>query len=220
MPVIPNDLQEKNNVFLLYDSGVGDANRNIISAADQCLDLLRRSDHWFGDDTFSVSPAILFQVYTIHAVCNGEVVPCVYALLPNKAGPTYDRLFREIEAHFNRHVPTDKLFDYEQAAMNSARNVFVGVNIKGCFFHLSQNIWRKIQQNELTALYEADDEFVILIRMIASLAFVPEVDVPRTITTTTTTTTTTALMYPWTILKTRISDDNEGEDLMRLQCSR
>ena len=181
VPVIPNDLQLTNNGnrFLLYDSGVGDANRIIIFATDQCLDLLRQSDHWFGDGTFAVSPAIFFQVYTIHAICNGKVVPCVYALLPNKAGPTYDRLFREIDNHLNGHIPTDILFDFEQAAMNSARNVFVGVNVKGCFFHLSQNIWKKIQQNGLAVLYENDDEFSILMRMIAALAFVPEVDVPQ-----------------------------------------
>ena len=92
---------------------------------------------------------------------------------------TNDRLFREIETRLNGQVPTDKLFDCEQAAMNSARNIFVGVNIKGYVFHLSQNIWRKIQQNGLAAWYEADDEFAILMRIIAALAFVPEVDVPR-----------------------------------------
>ena len=109
VPVIPNDLEITNNGnrFLLYDSGVGDANRIIIFATDQCLDLLKQSDHWFDDGTFSVSPAILFQVYTIHAICNGKVVPCVHTLLPNKAEPTYDRLFREIENHLNGHVPTD-----------------------------------------------------------------------------------------------------------------
>ena len=37
--------------------------------------------------------------------------------------------------------------------MNSVHNVFVDVNVKGCFFNLSQNIWRKIQQNRLAVLY-------------------------------------------------------------------
>ena len=79
----------------------------------------------------------------------------------------------------NGHVPTDILFDFEQAAMNSARNVFVGVHETGCFFHLSQNIWKKNQQNGLAVLYETDDEFSISMRMIPALAFVPDADVPQ-----------------------------------------
>lgn len=181
IPVIPNDLQltSDGNRFLLYDSGVGDINRIIIFGTDQCLDLLRQSDHWFGDGTFSVSPLIFFQVYTIHAVHHGRVIPCIYALLPNKTGPTYDRLFRELQTHLNGHAPTDFLFDFELAAMNSARNIFPGIDVKGCFFHLSQNIWKRIQETGLTVLYETDDEFATLMRMIAALSFVPEADVPN-----------------------------------------
>ena len=181
IPVLPNELQTTTdgNNFLLYDSGVGDANRIIMFATDQTLDLLRQSDHWFGDGTFSVSPSIFFQVYTIHAICNGKVMPCIFSLLPNKTGPTYDRVFQEIDRHMNGHVPTDILFDFEQAALNGARHVFPGINVKGCFFHLSKNIWNKIQQNGLAVLYETDDEFSLLMRMISALSFVPEVDIPQ-----------------------------------------
>ena len=118
-------------------------------------------------------------MYTIHAICNGKVVPCIYALLPNKTGATYERFFREISNHLNGHVPTDILFDFEQGAMNGARNVFVGIIVKGCFFHLSQNIWKKIQENGLAALYENDQEFSVLMKMMAAVVFVPEVDVPQ-----------------------------------------
>ena len=76
VPAIPNNFAVTTNGdrFLLFDSGVGDANRIIMFATDQALDLLRQSDHWFGDGTFSVSPAIFFQVYTIHVICNGVYV--------------------------------------------------------------------------------------------------------------------------------------------------
>ena len=51
--------------------------------------------------------------------------------------------------------------------------------ISGCFFHLSQNIWRKIQSEGLTVQYQADGEFQIKLRMLMGLAFVPEQDVPN-----------------------------------------
>ena len=63
--------------------------------------------------------------------------------------------------------------------MNAASNIFVGVDVKGCFFHLSQNIRKHIQHNRCAALYGNDDDFSLLMRMIAAVAFVPMVDVPQ-----------------------------------------
>ena len=82
IPVLPNEftLTNNGNRFLLHDSGVGDPNRLLIFATDEGTHLLEHSDHWFGDGTFSVSPAIFYQVYTLHAICHGKVIPCVYAL--------------------------------------------------------------------------------------------------------------------------------------------
>ena len=45
---------------LLYDSGVGEVNRILVFATDDALSLLRQSDHWFSDGTFSVSSLMLF----------------------------------------------------------------------------------------------------------------------------------------------------------------
>ena len=57
----------------------------------------------------------------------------------------------------------------------------LGVIIKGCFFHLSSNLWKKIQNNGLKQLYENDQGFSTSMRMIASVAFVLILDVPQTI---------------------------------------
>ena len=100
-------------------------------------------------------------------------------MLPNKTQATYDRLFGELATHLNGHVPTDILFDYEKAAMNSAENVFAGITVTCCFFHLSQNIWRRIQENGLQPLYRNDPDFAKFMRMTVALAFVPAVDVPQ-----------------------------------------
>ena len=181
IPVIPQNfaVTTHGDRFLLHDSGVGDVNRILVFATDDALALLRQSDHWFGDGTFDVSPLIFFQVYTIHAICQGKVVPCIYALLPNKTGQTYGRLLTEVANNMNGHAPTDMLFDFEQAAFNAARATFPGIEVKGCFFHLCQNIWSRVQKNGLEPLYEADDDFAILMRSISALAFVPEADVPQ-----------------------------------------
>lgn len=46
--------------------------------------------------------------------------------------------------------------------------------MRGCFFHLCQNVFRKIQSEGLKPKYEADIEFALLLKMIPAIAFVPE----------------------------------------------
>ena len=94
----------------------------------------------------------------MHAEKDGFVFPCIFALLPNKKESTYNTLLRkllEIKPDLN---PKTIMVDFEKAAINSFENNF-NVVISGCFFHLSQNIWRKIQSEGLTVQYQADGEF-------------------------------------------------------------
>ena len=94
--------------FLIYDSGVGDAERIFIFASESGLRFLSECDHWYGDGTVKVCPDLFFQLYTIHGQQNGNIYPCVFALLPNKTANTYVRFFQEV---FNRvgNQPADIL---------------------------------------------------------------------------------------------------------------
>ena len=72
--------------------------------------------------------------------------------------------------------PTNIMVDFEKAAINSFEEHFLTVT-SGCFFHLCQNIYRKIQSEGLTGQYLLDMEFVQNLKMLPSLAFVPEEEV-------------------------------------------
>ena len=127
-------------------------------------------------ELLKIVPDLFFQLYSIHAKFKGLVIPCVYALLPNKEEMTYDRVFRkilEIEPALN---PMYIMVDFEKAAINALENNFISV-ISGCFFHLSQNIYRRIQADGLAMNYRLDREVSLKIKMLPSLAFVPEIDV-------------------------------------------
>ena len=65
------------------------------------------------------------------------------------------------------------MIDFEIAVINSINAVFPRAEIKGCFFHLCQNVYRKVQALGLQQLYQNDTNFAIQVRMIAALAFVP-----------------------------------------------
>ena len=56
------------------------------------------------------------------------------------------------------------------------------VKIQYCFYHLTQSIWRKIQNLGLTTLYENDNNFCLFSGQIVTLAFLPPDEVTDGIT--------------------------------------
>ncbi|XP_015378091.1 PREDICTED: uncharacterized protein LOC107172316, partial [Diuraphis noxia] len=72
-------------------------------------------------------------------------------------------------------VISGALSDFEMASINAFNEVFPNVKQKGCHFHFSQCIWRKIQQIQYMAQkYISDLTFSSQIRLLLALAYVPE----------------------------------------------
>lgn len=133
-------------LFLQYDSGSSDSKRILILATNRNFELMENSEHWFCDGTFSSAPSIFSQLYTIHGIHYSNVIPSVYALLPDKKEETYKRFFRAVKSSNPNVNPNSVMMDYEKAAMNAVKCEFPNVIINGCFFHLSQCVWRHIQE--------------------------------------------------------------------------
>ena len=142
------------------------------------LSLLEESQSWYVDGTFKVVPEQFFQLYTIHAQKGGMIIPCVYALLTNKSELTYATLFTKLLDIRPELNPFFIMADFEKAAINALESKFLIV-VTGCFFHLSQNIYRKIQSAGFTNLYIENADFALHMKMLPSLAFVPESQVIR-----------------------------------------
>ncbi|XP_059154938.1 uncharacterized protein LOC131940304 [Physella acuta] len=143
--------------FLLFDSGAKSKGTMLLFGTKDNLRLLEVNQHWFMDGTFKTAPALV----------NGRTVPCVYALLQNKTQETYTALLN------TSLQPISIMIDFEMAVIKSVERVFPKCEVKGCFFHLSQNIYRKIQDSGLQQLYQVDSEFALKLRMLPALAFVP-----------------------------------------------
>ena len=91
----------------------------------------------------------------------------------NKTQDTYMKLFEKLTTLNGNLKPATIMVDFELAVINSLESIFPECEIKGCFFHLSQNIYRKIQENGLLKRYQEDCDFALIVRMIPALAFVP-----------------------------------------------
>ncbi|KAG8176080.1 hypothetical protein JTE90_025538 [Oedothorax gibbosus] len=153
-------LFRKGGNFLLYDSGPAAENdRILVFGTSENLNFLQNCKHWFADGTFKSAPHLFTQIYTIHGIVKSQNVPAVYALLPSKTEAVYSQLLAALKVLNPNLNPETILIDFEKAAMNAFKANFENTSIRGCFFHLSQAIWRKIQQLGLQARYASDGDF-------------------------------------------------------------
>ena len=196
MPSQPRSLQDINipvnlcttingDRFLAKELEIGDE-KMIIFCTTSNLQHLQEADYWMMDGTFKTVPTLFMQMYTIHApvggINNARVFPLVYTLMTNKTEESYKQLFQELinlgeESGYNLSPPMI-LTDFEQAAINATHSEFPESINKGCFFHLCQNLWKKIQALGLATEYGNNEDFSLKMRHITALAFLPPSEIP------------------------------------------
>ncbi|CAG8467796.1 16919_t:CDS:2, partial [Dentiscutata heterogama] len=161
--------------------------RILVFTTTENIRYLSRALYWIMDGTFQTVPTIFYQLYTIYAPVesadNFKIFPLVNSLMTNKTAEQYKLLF-EILINFAEEngielAPTRIITDFESAVINMSRYMFPGVINKSCFFHLSQNGWRRIQKYGLAGQYGCDECFSIKIRCLFALAFLPAQEIPE-----------------------------------------
>lgn len=162
--------------FLLINDG--EDNKILAFSTTEQLEILQSADVLYMDGTFSSCPELWDQVYVIHARCQEVMYPLVYVLLPDRQLTTYARLFSllktEVQQRLNRPLaPTKVQTDFELAAIRAIEREFPEAEVKGCFFHYAQAIWRKTQDLGLAALYKDNPDVKRWIRRAAGLPLLP-----------------------------------------------
>ncbi|XP_046547382.1 uncharacterized protein LOC124257380 [Haliotis rubra] len=149
-----------------------------IFTTDQNLELLSDADVLFADGTFSTCPRLFDQIYSIHAEFQGHMLPLVYGLMSDRTEDSYTRMFtylKQTSANLGHQlVPTTFQMDFERASHNAVAVVFPGTQRRGCFFHYTQCIWRRVQKIGLATEYKHDEDVTKLVRRAAALPLVPE----------------------------------------------
>ena len=129
--------------FLGFDSGTDDPDRYLLFTIEKNLDVLERSEVWHADGTFKCSPALFYQLYSIHAVFKEHTLPLVFILLQNKTQEQYIPVLNQLRNLNALLTPREVIVDFEKASINAFKAVFPSVSVKGCFFHFAQANWRK-----------------------------------------------------------------------------
>lgn len=180
--------------FLLHDNrGTPGEGRVLVFATRKNIEVLCRSTIWFVDGTFDVTPTIFTQLFTIIGIrqrnhTHGEdtPLPFVYAFLEGKQENQYAAVLRAVRQAVARYrvnacTPLKIMSDFELGILNACRDVFPGIPVTCCFFHLAQAVYRHVQGEGLQGRYNDPDDRSIKIytHMLLALAYVPEPEVVR-----------------------------------------
>jgi MULE transposase domain len=155
----------------------------VVFATDADFRTLAEATTIYLDGTFKSCPSLYAQLYTVHALVHGQVVPLVYSLLGSKLRSTYYDFFAVLRRYIsNLGLVFDPAFivtDFEHSAIHALRQHFPQARRIGCFFHFCSALWRKVQDVGLSTLYRTDEEFRLHIQSHMALAFLPVSCVPN-----------------------------------------
>ena len=101
--------------FLAYDSSSDDPDRYFIFATSENLRLMKENKHWMGDGPFKIAPQLFYQLYVIHILYKGSVLPMAYILLQRKSEEAYSHALMQLHCMDNMIAPSNILCDYEKA---------------------------------------------------------------------------------------------------------
>ena len=171
--------------WLIYDSrGAGEEDsRVLVFGRRRTIRDMSRSQVWLMDGTFKSRPLITAQLYVIHYMQDGHVLPGVYTLMASRSEAAYGSLFEAIQEQLpaaRSTGPAHFSTDFELAAAVAFKNIFTNSTEAFCFFHFSQSLWRKMQECGAAADYlrEDNEELRAQFHAIPALPFVPTANVP------------------------------------------
>ena len=141
------------------------------------LELLAQAEKIYVDGTFQICQGLFYHIFSLHPFKNGTQFPLVYCLLPGKSFTVYLRALKLIKQKSEdlgyKLTPVEVLTDFELAIIQAVELTFPTTEVKGCFFHFTQALNRKISTLGLQPAYRQNQDACKFVRQTVVLAFVP-----------------------------------------------
>uniref|UniRef100_A0A914Z2J8 MULE transposase domain-containing protein n=1 Tax=Panagrolaimus superbus TaxID=310955 RepID=A0A914Z2J8_9BILA len=177
----PNGGENIEEPFVVHDSGPETGNRRfLIFSCALLLQLLSTSANWFLDATFKTVPNLAYQLLVVSAQFNNNrsTIPCAYILLNSKDRNIYEDAFSALKNLVGDFSPETAMMDFEIGLHLAFLEVFPESHLSACFFHLCENIRRKIADVGLKVAVRDNHQLARSMAMFRALAFVPLEHVP------------------------------------------
>lgn len=147
--VVPELFQD----ILLADR-IGDQ-RILVFAHHNMKEIIAHSNRFFCDGTFKTCVRKFYQLFTIHVDIGStkyhtNIIPTIYALLPNRTVATYETLFCLIKNQIPEWNPETITCDFEKPLIQALQHEFPNIKILGCYTHFKRYLWRKAETLSLT----------------------------------------------------------------------
>ncbi|RMX51817.1 hypothetical protein pdam_00021963 [Pocillopora damicornis] len=124
---------------------------HLVFATEKQLQFLSKAKTWFIDSTFKLCCHPFTQLWTIDANVKSKdhvkQVPLVFVLMSGKKTKYYQKVMRTLLDLLPQNLKVHQvMIDFEEAMWNYLYEVLPDVMVKGCVFHWTQALWRKIQE--------------------------------------------------------------------------
>ena len=128
-----------------------DDRRHLVFASPRMLELLSAAKTWYADGTFYVVPQPFVQLYSLHVFVRSgssiKQIPALFCLMSGRRTADYKAVLKAVRALLpGGGIVQRVVLDFERGAWKAISKVYPDVDIRGCSFHWSQCIWRKIQE--------------------------------------------------------------------------
>ena len=152
-------------------------------ATEQQLQLLCNAKVWYADATFQVVKQPFAQLFSLHAfVKHGDCtkqLPLLFVLMSGRKTQDYKDVLRAVIALLPSEPCVKRVvIDFERAMWKGFVSVMPEVELKGCAFHWSQAVWRKVQEYGLQQQYMKDTGTLMYIKRLIALPFLPAQHIP------------------------------------------
>lgn len=150
----------------------------VIFLTERNCSRLAACEEIFIDGTFKCSPKPFTQLLTIHGRYLGRILPMAFCLLRGKEVGLYQQVLKRIKQRI-RHVTRQEfdirrcICDFEISLIRALQTEFPRVTVKGCYFHFTQSIWRRIQKLGLATAYKRSKTFGNFAKQLMALAYLP-----------------------------------------------
>ena len=107
---------------------------------------------------------------------HGETIPLVWCLTSSRTQLVYDAIWKKLKKiakKMNKQWKMTRcMMDFERVVINSFRAAFPDADIKCCWYHFVQALWRKCQKLGLSTVYETDSSVNNWFKQFMALPFI------------------------------------------------
>ena len=150
--------------FIKEEINMASGKRHFIMYTELMQAIMSDVFTWWVDATFKVVKFPFTQLWGVHAFinCEGSMkqVTVAFVLMSGKSTLDYEAVFEKLKEKCPNNKVNTIVGDFEAATWNGAKNVFKDqIKMKGCYFHFTQAIWRKIVSLKIAGDKEDDDPY-------------------------------------------------------------